>query len=57
MLESISIKKAKELIMEAGGRVNYQVKYSGKAAKSYLMPHSSITPECLKAWQQSSVIG
>ena len=56
MLESVSVEKAKQLFMEAGGRVNYQVKYQGKAAKSYLMPHSAIPREVLQEWQQCNTI-
>ena len=36
--------------MDVGGRINYQAKFNGKAAKSYLVPHSAIPENILREW-------
>ena len=45
-------KQLKSAIDHIGGEGNYQVKYHGKAAKSYIFPQSKVLPRVLSKWQE-----
>lgn len=42
MSNASPIDQLKQAITDVGGAVNFQVKYKGKANKSYLIPQSSL---------------
>ena len=55
MLSGHSDKQIKQSIISIGGEVNFQIKYQGKASKSYLIPHSAIPGHILHHWKQCKI--
>ena len=52
MITEISVDQLKQMITSIGGFVNFQVKFEGKAAKSYLLPQHEIPGKILERWRQ-----
>jgi hypothetical protein len=52
MITEITVDQLKHMITSIGGFVNFQVKFEGKAAKSYLLPQHEIPGKILERWQQ-----
>ena len=52
MIVGLTDREINNAIIHAGGLVNIQVKFLGKASKSFLIPHSSIRADTLSLWKK-----
>ena len=52
MIVGLTDRQINDAIIQAGGLINFQVKYLGKASKSFLIPHTSIRTDILSRWSQ-----
>ena len=52
MLKESTVTQLKQAINDIGGAINFQVKYQGKACKSYLIPQSFLTSRVYSKLQE-----